>query len=112
LAVLVTLVFAHEKTGWIAPQEAKKVKNPIRATQASIQNGKEIYEKKCALCHGIEGNGERPKFSRIKSETNQFQGFSRGKDDRWGTLLENHDRERGDAFLRKRFNRTRKMACD
>jgi mono/diheme cytochrome c family protein len=55
-----TLVFAHEMTGWIAPEEAKKMKNPIKATNTSIQKGKEIYEKKCALCHGIKGEGKGP----------------------------------------------------
>ena len=73
LAVLVILVFAHEKTGWIAPQEAKKVKNPIRATQASIQNGKEIYEKKCALCHGIEGNGKGPNSAGSNPKPTNFK---------------------------------------
>lgn len=53
-----TLVFAHEKTGWIAPDEAKKMKNPVKATRASIQKGKEIYEKKCTLCHGVKGDGK------------------------------------------------------
>ncbi len=27
---MVALVFAHEKTGWMAPEEAKKVKNPVK----------------------------------------------------------------------------------
>ncbi len=54
----VMIAVAHEKTGWIAPDEAKKMKNPIKSTQASIQKGKEIYEKKCALCHGERGDGK------------------------------------------------------
>jgi len=58
LTAMVALVFAHEKTGWIAPVEAKKMKNPVKATKASIQKGKEIYEKKCALCHGVKGDGK------------------------------------------------------
>ena len=55
-----TLVFSHEKTGWIAPELAKKMKNPIKPTKASIRRGKEIYEKKCALCHGENGDGKGP----------------------------------------------------
>jgi mono/diheme cytochrome c family protein len=53
-----TLVFAHEKTGWIASGSAKKMKNPIKPTKVSIQKGKEIYKKKCALCHGVKGDGK------------------------------------------------------
>jgi mono/diheme cytochrome c family protein len=73
LTALVTLVFAHEKTGWIAPQEAKKMKNPIKATQASIQNGKEIYEKKCALCHGIKGDGKGPNSAGFNPKPTNFR---------------------------------------
>ena len=74
LTVLVTLVFAHEMTGWIAPVEARKVKNPIKATQASIQKGKEIYEKKCALCHGIKGDGNGPASVGLNPKPARFKG--------------------------------------
>lgn len=73
LLTMMTLVFAHEKTGWIAPQEAKKVKNPIRATKASIQKGKEIYEKKCALCHGIKGDGKGPNSAGLNPNPTNFK---------------------------------------
>jgi len=53
---MTVLVFANEKTGWAAPEKAKKMKNPIKPIKASIQKGKEIYEKKCALCHGVKGD--------------------------------------------------------
>ena len=53
---ITVLAFAHEMTGWIAPEEVKRMRNPVQATKASIQKGKEIYEKKCALCHGIKAN--------------------------------------------------------
>jgi mono/diheme cytochrome c family protein len=70
---LVALVFAHEMTGWIAPEEAKKVKNPIKATKASIQKGKEIYEKKCALCHGIKGDGKGPASVGLNPKPTNFR---------------------------------------
>jgi len=57
---ITVLVFANEKTGWIAPEDAMKMKNPIKATKASVQKGKEIYEKMCALCHGVKGDGKGP----------------------------------------------------
>jgi mono/diheme cytochrome c family protein len=73
LTALVTLVFAHEMTGWIAPEEAKKMKNPIKATKASIQKGKEIYERKCALCHGTKGDGHGPAAAGLKSKPINFK---------------------------------------
>jgi len=74
LTALVTLVFAHEMTGWIAPVEARKVKNPIKATQPSIQKGKEIYGKKCALCHGIKGDGNGPASVGLNPKPTSFKG--------------------------------------
>jgi mono/diheme cytochrome c family protein len=73
LVGVTVFAFAHEMTGWIAPEEAKKMKNPIKATQASIQKGKEIYEKKCALCHGIEGNGKGPNSAGSNPKPTNFK---------------------------------------
>lgn len=67
--------FAHEKTGWIAPGSAKKMKNPVKATKASIQKGKEIYEKKCALCHGEKGDGRGPAGAGLNPKPTNFREF-------------------------------------
>ena len=37
--------------------EAAKVKNPVAATPESLAAGKEIYLRRCAVCHGISGQG-------------------------------------------------------
>jgi len=73
LVTMVVLVFAHEKTGWVVPEEAKKIKNPIKATKASIQKGKEIYEKKCALCHGDKGDGKGPASAGLNPGPTNFK---------------------------------------
>jgi mono/diheme cytochrome c family protein len=72
LLTIMTLVFAHDTTGWIAPEEARRVKNPIKATRASIQKGKEIYEKKCALCHGPKGDGHGPAAEGLNPKPTNF----------------------------------------
>lgn len=66
------LVFAHEKTGWIAPESAKKMKNPVKATKVSIQKGKEVYDKKCALCHGEKGDGQGPAGASLNPKPTNF----------------------------------------
>ena len=81
LLTISALVFAHEMTGWMAPEEAKKMKNSVKATRASIQKGKEIYEMKCALCHGVKRGWKRSLVGRIKSKTNKFQRLSWRNDD-------------------------------
>ena len=73
LVVITVLVFAHEKTGWIAPESAKKMKNPVKATKASIQKGKEIYEKKCALCHGDKGDGKGSTSAGLNPKPTNFK---------------------------------------
>ena len=37
--------------------EAAKVKNPVAATPESIDAGKAIYGRRCAVCHGTSGQG-------------------------------------------------------
>jgi mono/diheme cytochrome c family protein len=64
---------AHEMTGWRAPEEARKIKSPIRATKASIQKGKEIYNKKCALCHGAKGDGKGPASIALNPKPTNFK---------------------------------------
>jgi mono/diheme cytochrome c family protein len=73
LLTIAALVFAHEKTGWIAPEEAKKIKNPVKATKVSIQKGKEIYEQKCALCHGVKGDGKGPASAGLNPKPTNFK---------------------------------------
>jgi len=70
---MVALVFAHEKSGWRAPEEAKKVKNPVKSTKASIEKGKEIYEKKCSLCHGEKGDGKGPASAGLNPKPTNFK---------------------------------------
>lgn len=44
----------------IIPIEAGKVKNPIAATDQSIQKGKQVFNQNCALCHGADGHAATP----------------------------------------------------
>jgi mono/diheme cytochrome c family protein len=73
LVIGATLIFAHEKTGWIAPESAKKMKNSIKPTKASIQKGKEIFEQKCALCHGDKGDGKGPASAGLNPKPTNFR---------------------------------------
>jgi len=58
-------------TGWIAlsaagmaaqnpggSPEARKVKNPVASTAASIKMGAQLYQKNCQFCHGPTGLGD------------------------------------------------------
>jgi cbb3-type cytochrome c oxidase subunit III len=40
--------------------EAKKIKNPVPATAASVNAGRAAFDTYCALCHGTDGKGNGP----------------------------------------------------
>ena len=67
------LTFAHETTGWIIPEEAKKMKNPIKLEKASIEKGRTIYEMKCASCHGLKGDGKGPGSMGLSPKPTNFK---------------------------------------
>ena len=72
LTAMVALVFAHEKTDWAVPEEAKKVRNPVPMTRESLRKGKEIYEKRGAACHGVNGDGKGPMAVRVNPKPTNF----------------------------------------
>ena len=53
------LTMAHDKD-WVAPEAAKKMKNPIAASPAVLKAAKEIFADACAQCHGDTGKGDGP----------------------------------------------------
>ncbi len=45
---------------WMAPEEAAKRFNPVKANNASRQRGKKLFAASCASCHGVAGRGDGP----------------------------------------------------
>ena len=41
----------------VPPEEAKR-ESPVKATPASIADGKKAYATQCAMCHGADGDGK------------------------------------------------------
>jgi mono/diheme cytochrome c family protein len=50
---------------WPAPETAVKKKNPVEPTEASIKEGKDLYNQHCKSCHGAKGKGDGPKAEKI-----------------------------------------------
>jgi mono/diheme cytochrome c family protein len=48
----------HPAGGAHRHPEAAKLQNPVPANAASIADGKKIYDKQCAGCHGDTGKGD------------------------------------------------------
>src|SRR6201981_3328694 len=55
--------------GWAAScsnqPDPKTLKNPIRATPESLANGKRLYDRFCAECHGFTGHGDGEKSKKL-----------------------------------------------
>jgi mono/diheme cytochrome c family protein len=45
---------------WIVPEEAKRVANPLKPSQADLPGARKLYLDKCAECHGDTGKGDGP----------------------------------------------------
>ena len=45
---------------WMAPEEAAKRSNPVKADKTSAARGKKLFETNCASCHGNSGKGDGP----------------------------------------------------
>ncbi len=50
----------HGGAHWMAPPDAAKRPNPVKADVASVARGKQLYQANCASCHGAGGKGDGP----------------------------------------------------
>jgi len=57
---------------WVAPDDAKKVKNPVPANQESLAAAQQLFQDNCVLCHGEKGEGDGPGAKTIKVKPANF----------------------------------------
>jgi mono/diheme cytochrome c family protein len=57
---------------WVAPDDAKKVKNPIPPTQETLAAAQQLFTDNCVLCHGEKGMGDGPGAKTIKVKPANF----------------------------------------
>ncbi len=57
---------------WVAPESAKKVKNPVVSDAASIAEGKVLYAQFCKSCHGVKGLGDGTKAATLDKKCGDF----------------------------------------
>ncbi len=58
IAGLVWLAFAADDNGRMPAAEARKLKNPEAYTKKSIAQGKNLFLRYCAACHGPDGKAQ------------------------------------------------------
>lgn len=74
---------AQKAKPWEVPTKYKTMKNAVKADDASIKGGKDLYTKNCASCHGKTGLGDGPKARGLDTfpgnfTENTFQAQSDG----------------------------------
>lgn len=60
-ALVPLIVHGNQELHPVTPHrhpEAQKLKNPIPADPASIEEGRKIYQRQCASCHGATAKGD------------------------------------------------------
>ena len=61
-----------EPAPWVAPDDAKKVKNPVPSNAESLTAGEQLFADNCVLCHGEKGLGDGPGAKTIKVKPANF----------------------------------------
>ena len=49
-----------DNSPWVAPDDARKVHNPVKSTPDSLAAAAQLYKINCAGCHGPKGDGNGP----------------------------------------------------
>lgn len=57
---------------WLVPESAKKMKNPVKATDGNVKSGKTLYNKHCKSCHGTTGKGDGSKSKELNTSCGDF----------------------------------------
>jgi hypothetical protein len=60
ILLLPSVVAAQDARPWLAPADAKKVKNPVPMTGETLSASAPIYEQNCLRCHGVTGAANGP----------------------------------------------------
>jgi mono/diheme cytochrome c family protein len=50
----------EENPPWLAPDDAKQVKNPVKRSPEGLTAAAQLFRENCALCHGKTGAGDGP----------------------------------------------------
>ncbi|MFN8240862.1 MAG: c-type cytochrome [Bacteroidales bacterium] len=72
LLLVLTVVAAFSQPRWKVPAEARDLKNPIPANQASLAAGKALYKTQCEYCHGKTGLGDGGKSTVLSTSPGNF----------------------------------------
>lgn len=70
--VLATVAMFNALAGWTVPDSARTMQNPYPATVESLNEGSEIYVKRCKDCHGVNGDGTGERADQLSAMPSDF----------------------------------------
>lgn len=59
-------------TPWEAPEDAKKIENPVKVTPNGLKQAAQIFQENCVPCHGKTGVGDGPAASSLTPKPANF----------------------------------------
>ena len=66
-------IVLYSFSGFGQRARAKRLANPVPATPQALAAGREIYENRCANCHGVNGDGKGPKAAELSVAPADFR---------------------------------------
>src|SRR5581483_1936533 len=72
IVLLAAIALSFGINNWLAEQRAKKMPNPIPATEENLKAGAKIYSDHCVQCHGLKGDGKGQKAPQLSVEPGNF----------------------------------------
>lgn len=63
---------AEEEKPWVAPDDARKVKNPVAPTPDTLAAAAQLFHDNCSGCHGDKGLGDGPTAKILKKKPANF----------------------------------------
>lgn len=108
----------EESKPWVAPDDAKKMKNPLMPTPENLSAGEDTFRDNCVLCHGEKGMGDGaggkslkvkpanftdPKLMSTETDGSLFWKMSQGRGPMpaWKDTLEEKERWQLVLYIRK-----------
>jgi mono/diheme cytochrome c family protein len=72
LVVSIGIMSMQQPKPWPVPDNAAKVKNPVKSNAESVAAGKTLWQQNCASCHGKTGKGDGSKAAQLKTPMVDF----------------------------------------
>ncbi len=70
--LIMSMIPKNDQDPWVVPEKYQKMKNPVKADDASIKIAKTLWSKHCKSCHGKEGLGDGPKAAQLETPSGDF----------------------------------------